>query len=210
MNVLIVDDHKLFREGFERALRLIDEIKDIYHASNGIEALELIAENLPDIVFMDIQMKIMDGCQTTNIAVHKHPDIKIIAFSQFEDSYHAKKMFDNGARGYLIKTSGIDEIKKALKKVHLGEIYCAPEIESEIKVLDKKSKIISSKNVLSDREIEILHLICIGKSDKKIAEDISISARTVEWHRGNILEKTGTKSIGELINYAINNGIYFP
>ncbi len=91
MNVLIVDDHKLFREGFERALRLIDEIESIYQASNGIEALELIAENLPDIIFMDIQMKIMDGFETAKIVLHKHPNIKIIAFSQYEDSYHAKK-----------------------------------------------------------------------------------------------------------------------
>jgi two-component system response regulator DegU len=210
MNILIVDDHKIFREGFERALRLNPNVKSIYHAENGVEALSVIEENKPDLVFMDIQMKVMDGITATKTASKKYPSIKIIALSQFEDTYHAIKMFDSGASGYLMKTSGINEINKAINLVSQGEIYYAPEIIETMAQRTKKRTKIILENILSKRELEILHLVCCGKSDKIIADELFLSARTVEWHRRKILGKTETRSSAELINFAIDNGIYFP
>jgi DNA-binding NarL/FixJ family response regulator len=210
MDILIVDDHRIFREGFERALRLNKNINQVYHASNGAEALLLIDQHLPDLVFMDVQMKVMDGITATKTATKKHPTIKVIALSQFEDYYHAHKMFEGGAKGYLIKTAGIDEINNALSLVMQGEVYLAPEIKESMEVHVKRKEIVAFENILSKRELEILNSICCGKSDKKIADEFFLSARTVEWHRRNILSKTETKSIGELINLAINIGYYFP
>jgi DNA-binding NarL/FixJ family response regulator len=210
MDILIVDDHRIFREGFERALRLNNNINKVYHAANGAEALILIEEYLPDLVFMDVQMKVMDGITATKTATKKHPNIRIIALSQFEDTYHAIKMFDSVAKGYLIKTSGIDEINKAMHLVNHGEIYYAQEILDTMNDRNQKRKRIILENLLSQREIQILNLICSGKSDKKIGEEIFLSARTVEWHRRKILNKTDTKTSPELINFAIENGMYFP
>jgi DNA-binding NarL/FixJ family response regulator len=210
MNILIVDDHKIFREGFERALRLNSDVKSIYHAENGVEALSVIEENKPDVVFMDIQMKVMDGITATKTASKKYPSIKIIALSQFEDTYHAIKMFDSGASGYLMKTSGINEINKTINLVSQGEIYYAPEIIETMAQRTKKRTKIILENILSKRELEILYLVCCGKSDKIIADELFLSARTVEWHRRKILGKTETRSSAELINFAIDNGMYFP
>jgi len=210
MNILIVDDHKIFREGFERALRLNENIKSVYHAENGIDALLILERYNLDLVFMDIQMKVMDGITATSNICKKHPQIKIIALSQFEDSYHAIKMFECGAKGYLIKTAGIDEINKALNLVMKNEIYYAPEIARLMAEYAMNNKTSPQASILSKREFQILNLICSGKTDKMIAEEVFISIRTVEWHRRNILDKTNTKSGTELINFAIKNGIYFP
>lgn len=210
MDILIVDDHRIFREGFERALRLNDDVKSVYHAENGAEAILLIEKHEPDLVFMDIEMKVMNGMVATKEASKKFPKSKIIALTQFEDSYHAIKMFENGAKGYLIKTSGIDEINKAIHLVIQGNIYYAPEITDIITEHQRKRDKIILDNVLSKRELEILNLICSGKSDKKIAEEIYLSARTIEWHRRNILTKTECKSSAQLINFAIDNGLYLP
>ena len=210
MDILIVDDHRIFREGFERALRLNQEVKSVYHAENGAVAIMLIEKHQPDLVFMDIEMKVMNGLIATKEASKKFPKSKIIALTQFEDSYHALKMFENGAKGYLIKTSGIDEINKAINLVIQGSIYYAPEITNIIAEHNKKKEKIISDNIFSKRELEILILICAGKSDKLIAKEIYLSARTIEWHRRNILSKTDCKSSTQLINFAIDNGLYFP
>jgi len=211
MNILIVDDHRIFREGFERMLRIDKKIINVFQAENGIEALIKIEIHQPDFVFMDIQMKEMNGIHATLKACKKFPHIKIIALTQCEDTYHVLKMFESGAKGFLIKTSaGIDEIQKAIKIVKSGKKYYAPEIIDAISVKALKKESWLNENILSEREREIMLLICGGKNDKKIADELFLSARTVEWHRKNILAKTKTKSIAELINMAINKGLYLP
>jgi DNA-binding NarL/FixJ family response regulator len=211
MNILIVDDHRIFREGLERMLRINEEVKNVYQAENGIEALLKMELHQPDIVFMDIQMKEMNGMNATLEACKKFPAIKIIALSQCEDKYHVLKMFENGAKGFLIKTSaGIDEIHEAIKMVSAGEKYYAPEVIEVVNEQAEKKESWLNENLLSKREMEILISICEGKKAKKIADELFLSIRTVDWHRKNILSKTNTNSIAELINLAINQGLYLP
>lgn len=159
---------------------------------------------------MDIQMKIMDGMTTTKIVTHKFPKVKIIALSQFEDAFHAINMFENGAKGYIIKTSGIDEINKAIETVINDNIYYSAEIKNIMDNYFLKGNTQAQDFTFSKRELELLKLICSGKSDIKIAIELSISSRTVEWHRRNIFIKTQTKGVAELMHYAIGKGLYFP
>lgn len=210
MDVLIVDDHRIFRQGFERVLDVIKRIQKIRLAENGEEALLMIEEKVPDLVFMDVQMKVLDGIETTKLVIKNHPDLKIIGLSQYDDDNHVIKMYEAGASGYVNKYSGIQEIKIAVDVVMDGEKYFDPHIVEKIASNAQKKQAFKNDKILSDRELQILELICKGKSDKEIASILFVAVRTIEWHRVNILSKTNNKSIAMLINYAINNGLYFP
>jgi DNA-binding NarL/FixJ family response regulator len=210
MDVLIVDDHKIFREGFERVLGSIEYVAKIYHAENGEEALLMIEEKVPDLVFMDVQMKVLDGTTATKLATKKYPNLKIIALSQFEDDNHIIKMYEAAAIGYLSKYTDFIEIKNAINIVREGKKYFAPHIIEKVITYTQKKQAFINEKILSARELQILLLICKGKSDKEIANLLFVSERTIEWHRINILSKTNNKSIAMLINYAIDNGLYFP
>jgi DNA-binding NarL/FixJ family response regulator len=170
----------------------------------------MIEEKVPDLVFMDVQMKVLDGIETTKLAIKNHPDLKIIGLSQYDDDSHVIKMYEAGASGYINKYSGIQEIKIAVDVVMDGEKYFDPHIVEKIATYAQKKQAFKNDKILSDRELQILELICKGKSDKEIASILFVAVRTIEWHRGNLLSKTNNKSIAMLINYAINNGLYFP
>jgi DNA-binding NarL/FixJ family response regulator len=210
MDVLIVDDHRIFRQGFERVLDVIERIQKIRLAENGEEALLMIEEKVPDLVFMDVQMKVLDGIETTKLAIKNHPELKIIGLSQYVDDTHVIKMYEAGASGYINKYSGIQEIKIAVDVVMDGDKYFDPHIVEKLATYAQKKQAFKKDKILSDRELQILELICKGKSDKEIASILFVAVRTIEWHRANILSKTNNKSIAMLINYAINNGLYFP
>lgn len=210
MDVLIVDDHRIFREGFERVLDVIERIQKIRQAENGEEALLMIEEKVPDLVFMDEQMKVLDGIETTKLAIKNHPDLKIIGLSQYDEDSHVIKMYEAGASGYVNKYSGFQEIKIAVDVVMNGEKYFDSHIVEKIASNVQKKQAFKKDKILSDRELQIMELICKGKSDKEIASALYVAVRTIEWHRTNILSKTNNKSIAMLINYAINNGLYFP
>jgi DNA-binding NarL/FixJ family response regulator len=210
MDVLIVDDHRIFREGFERVLDVIERIQKIKLAENGEEALLMIGQKVPDLVFMDVQMKVLDGIATTKLAIKSHPDLKIIGLSQYDDDTHVIKMYEAGASGYINKHSGIQEIKIAVDVVMDGDKYFDPQIVEKLATYAQKKQAIKKDKILSDRELQILELICKGKSDKEIASTLFVAVRTIEWHRTNILSKTGNKNIAMLINYSIENGLYFP
>jgi DNA-binding NarL/FixJ family response regulator len=211
MNILIVDDHRIFREGLERMLRIDLNVVHVFHAENGLEALSKIEMYRPDIVFMDIQMKEMNGIDATFEACLKFPSIKIIALTQCEDIFHVLKMVNSGAMGFLIKTStSIDEIQEAIKTVTIGKKYYAPELVKLMLEQEEQKKNWLSQNLLSQREKEIMMLVCKGKNDKKIADELSLSTRTVEWHRKNIFHKTNTQNVAELINMAVSKGLYLP
>ena len=205
ITLVIVDDHIIFRKGLRAVLDEITNIKVIGEASNGHELFDILKKNEVDIVFMDIKMPVMDGIEATKKAREKYPNLKIIALTMHEEIGYFNKMIDAGANGFLLKKTTKDELEKAIKKVMMDDNYFSEEFISSISkhnISKNKSKI-----KLSDREMEILELICRGYSNPEISKYLGISQRTIDGHRGRLFEKTGAKNAPNLVMFAVKNGL---
>ena len=207
--VFIVDDHKIFREGLKLLLSTIKGVVVCGEAPNGKIFLNMLNTAMPDIVFMDINMKEMDGIEATQNALSIFPTLKIIALSSFEDEEYFNKMTDLGVRGYLLKNSLKDDFEKAINKVTEGYNYYSDELIikltrkiAQIERINKKS---TEQVVFTEDEKELLKYICQGLTNKQIADLIHLSSRTIEAHRARLLDKTNTKNSVALAVYAISN-----
>ncbi|MPQ45396.1 response regulator [Marinifilum sp. N1E240] len=205
--VIIVDDHKMFRSGLQFLLSNVPNIKVIGEASNGVEFLEMAKKEPIDIALMDINMPEMNGIDATKAAMEKYPDLKVIVLSMHGEEEYYDQMLDAGVKGFLLKNSGADELIAALEAVMSGKSYFSQELLVDI--LDKKrlQKLRTDIVKLSQRELEVLKLICDGYSNAEIAEELFISHRTVDRHRANLLSKTGCKNSTSLVMYAVKNKI---
>ena len=207
-NVIVVDDHEIFRNGLKLLLNKIENVRVVDEASNGMEFLKIIKKHKADLVFMDINMPILDGIDTTEEVCKEFPELKIIALTTFGDIEFFDKMIYAGVVGYMLKTSELDDFKKAINKVMKGGNYFSEEIlanvtkETIIHQYDKQNTIVQK---ISKREIQILELICKGYSNHKIAEELNISYRTIERHKTNLLLKTETHNTVNLVIFAFKN-----
>ncbi len=206
-NIIIVDDHLIFRQGLKSLITLEHIAHVIGEASNGIEFIALLSQLKPDLVLMDIDMPQMDGMEAAKKALELMPDLKIIVFTMFSDEDYYHKMIDLGVKGFILKSSGINELEKAIKEVMLGESYFSSEILRKIihKIGNVNGKKPSVKWNISVRELEILQQICFGMNNEAIAEKLFISPKTVKSHRAKLFEKTGCKNTPELILFALKN-----
>jgi DNA-binding NarL/FixJ family response regulator len=208
LDILIVDDHKLFREGLKILLKNLENVGTIWEASDGEVFLSMIKTHKPHVVLMDIEMPKLNGIDATVKALEQFPDLKILALSMYSDEEYFQKMIDAGVCGFLLKNSEFSEVKKAIQTVAEGSNYFTDELLYKL-VNRIKAKAVHTEPVvsLSDRELEILALICKGFSNQEIAEQLYISKRTVDHHRASLLTKTGTKNTASLVIYAIKNKI---
>ncbi len=208
-DIIIVDDHRIFRQG----LKFIIENKNIAtiigEASNGKALLELLSKLKPNLVLMDIDMPIMNGKIATQMALEMVPDLKIIAITMYGDLESFNKMIILGAKGFVEKTSGIEDLEKAIDAVMAGESYFSSELL--LKIINKygqgKALPIAITKAITARELEILQLICHGFSTDLISQKLNISSKTVGCHRSNLFKKTMTKNTSGLILYAVKNKI---
>ncbi len=206
--VVLVDDHKLFRDGLRLLLNNSGKVQVVAEASNGMEFLEIIDKHQDAVIFMDLQMPEMNGIEATTKALALHPDLNIIALTMFGDDDYYYQMIEAGVKGFLLKNTDIDEVLNAIELVAKGENCFSKDLLYHIvrNISQTKRKENNEAN-LSEREIEILHCICEGLSNQEIADKLYISKRTVDKHRSNILEKTGTKNTASLVMYAIKHEI---
>lgn len=208
VRILIVDDHKLIRQGIAQFLENDEKYVLTGEASEGIEALEFLESNQIDLVLTDISMPHMDGIELAKNIHSEYPDIKIVGLTIMNDNNHIKKLMNAGAVGYILKNCSESELKKALDKVMDGETYYSPEAtETVMNSLMKKKNTISVDMPLTTREKEVLELIVKEFSNQEIADKLFISLRTVDAHKRNLLEKTGAKNIAGLVVYAINHNL---
>jgi len=208
-DIIIVDDHLIFRQGLKSILALHNIANVIGEASNGSEFIRLLSDLKPDLVLMDIDMPTMNGIDATENAMKLMPELKIIAFTMFSDEEYYYKMIDRGVKGFILKTYGINELQNAIKNVMSGDSYFSNELLMRIiKNFGQLNKIIPFKHDnLTPREIDVLQQICFGLSTDEIAAKLFISPRTVKSHKSNLLEKTVCKNTPSLILYAKKNKI---
>ncbi len=208
LKIYLVDDHSLFREGLHFLLSTSEFISEIKEAKNGYEFLENVGFFQPDIVLMDIEMPELNGIEVTKEALKRYPDLKIIALSMYSDENFYTDMIDAGAKGFLIKNSKLSDVRTAILDVYDNRNYFSPEILTSIVTrLNRKPEQVEN-NDLTKRELEVLLNICQGLSNQEIALELSISKRTVDKHRENILLKTQSKNTAELVVYAIKNDYF--
>jgi len=206
LKLLIVDDQKLFREGLKLLLASLDEVGEIWEAADGEVFLQLIKTCHPDLVLMDIEMPRVNGIEATTRALEQYPELKIMALSMFGDEEYFQKMIDAGVCGFLLKNSDFSEVKKAITNAVQGNNYFTEEILYKLVNRFKSRTSVPEPSLsLSDREQEVLLLICKGLSNQEIAEQLFISKRTVDHHRASLLTKTNTRNAASLVIYAIKN-----
>jgi len=202
--VMLVDDHKLFRKGLRMLIDALSRFEVGGEASNGVEFLNMLDIDKPDIVMLDIAMPEMDGIEAARLALMKYPDLKIITLSMFGEQDYYFKMVDAGVKGFLLKNSDFSEVKMALETVMEGGNYFSRELLMNlVNSLKNSPEELTPDSPLSDREKEIILLICKGMSTQEIADSLCLSKRTVDSHRANILLKTGCRNTASLVVYAI-------
>lgn len=204
--IVLVDDHTLFRNGLRGLLERQEGYRVVGEAGSGEEFLAQLDALEADVVFMDFSMPGLDGAQTTERALARRPELRIITLSMFGEESYYSRMVEAGARGFLLKDSDIGDVLEAVETVMEGGSYFSPQLLSSL-TGRMRSREDAADDQLSSREREILVAVCRGLSNQEIADELFISKRTVDKHRANILEKTGCKNTASLVVYAIRNGI---
>ena len=206
--IALVDDHLLFRTGLRTLLETQPGLAIWNEAGDGAEFLRQLSESttLPDVVLLDIDMPCMNGIEAAGRALTTYPDLRIVTLSMFGEEDYYFKMVSIGVKGFLLKNSDIRDVVAAIETVRDGGSYFSQELlRTLVDNLKSTPQPDMDEETLSDRELEILLLICKGLSNNEIAERLYISKRTVDKHRANILAKTGSKNTANLVVYAIKH-----
>jgi two-component system response regulator NreC len=213
-SLLLVDDHAVVRTGLRMLLEGENDIEIVGEAENASEALNQISQLKPDVVLMDIGLPDMSGIDATRRIKELAPDISVLALTIHEDEEYFFKMLDAGASGYVPKRAAPEELLSAIRVTARGEVYLYPSL-AKLLVKDYLTQSMQFKNQatlngLTPRENEVLTLLADGESNVEIAEQLSISPKTVARHRENIMGKLNLHSKTELVKYAIRKGIIQP
>ncbi len=212
IKLILADDHQFFCDGVAMMLNSQPEFEVLAQASNGKELLDLADQFKPDIIITDITMPIMGGIEAARQIVKKYPDSGIIALSMFDENHLIVEMLESGARGYLLKNAEKSEIIDAVKTVYKQQPYYCKRTTVKLASMIASSTFnpyrTSLKPEFTEREIEVIQLICQELTNKEIADKLYLSARTVEGHRQKILEKMDVKNTVGLVIYAIRIGLF--
>ena len=208
IRVALVDDHQLVRDGLKSILSSIGDVEVVGEASDGHAAIKLCGNLAIDVVIMDIAMSGLNGLDATKRITEKHPATKVLILSMYDSEEYIARSMQHGARGYLLKNAQPQEFEDAIRKVASGAVYLSPEIGEQMRrhLINQRS-LGDSLDMLSTRQREILQAIAEGKSTKDIAELLSISPKTVETHRGHLMQKLDIHDIAGLVRYAIKQGL---
>jgi two-component system, NarL family, response regulator NreC len=206
IRVLLADDHAVVRQGFRMILSSQSGIEVVGEAGNGREAVELAGKLHPDIAVIDVSMPELNGIEATRRILANNPHTRVLALSMHKDAVYVREILRAGARGYILKDSIDTEFVQAIRALARGEGYLSPAISGA--VLDDYRKHVSDPlDSLTSREREVLQLIAEGKTNKEIANLLSLSVYTVDAHRGHIMEKLNLHSVTDLVRFAVRKGI---
>jgi len=210
IKLAVVDDQLLFRRGLISLIKEFEEFDIVIEAQNGKELVDALKKRKPHIVLLDLQMPVMDGIETTAYLNEKYPDIKVLILTMHDDDEFILHLIEKGANGFLLKNNSIEVVVDAIYSIMESGYYFNDRIsKTMIKglVRSKKIKPVFQTTNLSDREIEIITLICKELTNKEISERLCLSIRTVENHRDKILEKIGARNTVGIVMFALKNNL---
>lgn len=211
----IVEDQQLFREGIISILSGSPNIEVVFESPDGFSVLDRLneSEEVPDVMLIDLTLppngdQEFGGLQVLEVLRENHPQVKNLILSVHDDKYVISKMIENGAQGYLVKDSDADEVLRAIENVYENASYINDKTLLALQSkLQGKVKPPKAFDQLTSREVEVLKLICQQMTSEEIAEELFISAKTVNGHRNNLLQKTGSRNVTGLVMYAVKNGL---
>ncbi|MDD5530777.1 MAG: response regulator transcription factor [bacterium] len=211
MKIILAEDHNIIREGLKKLLEEDSSIQIVGEAKNGKEAVELANKLNPDLILMDISMPVLNGIEATKKIKKKHPEIKILILSMYDNEEYIKQLLNIGAEGYLLKETLVRNLFSALKVISKGGTYLDSKISEQLikdyNLTRPGKKIETTYDTLSAKEKEVLKLIGEGHSNKEIAGLLCRSVKTIETHRSNIMRKLSIHKLADLIRYAIKKGL---
>lgn len=211
ISVLLVDDHTVVRQGLRALLKSEEDIEVIGEAENGRQAVMLARKTPPDVVVMDVAMPLLNGLEATRQILKLNPYTKVLVLTSYGDDECVQQLMQAGATGYLIKQTAANDLLKAIREVQRGNAFFSPSIAKRLR--DKCREAFNSGHStrkpgeLTSRESEVLQLIAEGFSNKQIAAELSISIKTVEKHRQQVMNKLNIHDVAGLTRYALSRGM---
>jgi two-component system response regulator NreC len=206
IRILLADDHAVVRKGFRMIVSAESDMEVVGEAANGRQAVEEAARLKPDVAVMDVTMPELNGIEATRRIAEVSPRTRVLALSMHKDAVYVREILRAGARGYLLKDSLDTDLLAAIRAVARGEGYLSPAVSDAV-LNDYRRHVTDPIDLLTSREREVLQLIAEGKTNKEIAASLRLSVYTVEAHRGRVMEKLNLHSTGELVRFAIRNGL---
>lgn len=211
IKIAIADDYKIFRDGLKVGLLNDDNLEVVLEADNGEDLLTGFEKSVPDVVIMDLKMPVMDGMEATKVIKKKYSTVKVLVVTMYDDDKFIIHLMENGANGYLLKNADADEIKKSIYAVHENGYYFNDVVNKALLkklVLKQNLKPSFNQNVeFTERELQVLKLICEEKTAAEIGKEIFLSPRSVEGIRQRLIEKVGVRNTAGLVMFALKNGI---
>jgi DNA-binding NarL/FixJ family response regulator len=206
IRVLLADDHTVVRRGFGMIIASQSDMEVVGEAQNGREAVELAEKLQPDIVVMDVSMPELNGIEGTRRIGNVCPRTRVLALSMHRDSMYVQQILRAGAQGYLVKDADDDALLDAVRAIARGDGYLSPAVSGAV-LNDYRKHVTNPIDLLTTREREVIQMIAEGQTNKEIANVLALSVYTVEAHRGKLMEKLNLHSTGDIVRFALRNGL---
>ena len=211
ITVLLADDHTVVRQGLRALLKAEEDMEVVGEAENGRQAVNLVKKSPPDVVLMDVAMPLMNGLEATRQILKSSPATKVLVLTSYGDDDCIEQLMRAGAAGYLIKQTAANDLLKAIREVQRGNAFFSPSIAKRLRDQCRQAfsngQPVKRSGDLTSRESEVLQLIAEGFSNKQIAAELSISIKTVEKHRQQVMNKLNIHDVAGLTRYAISKGL---
>jgi DNA-binding NarL/FixJ family response regulator len=212
ISVVVVDDHAVVRRGLLAFLDTEADLEVIGDAGGGAQALDLLArldseDRRPDVVLMDLQMRPVDGIESTREIRARYEDVEVVALTSFGEEERVNAALEAGASGYLLKDADAEEVAAAVRSAHRGELQLDPAVARRLMSSLRAGPMKDSRAELTSRELEVLRLVGAGKANKEIAAELQIGERTARTHVSNILRKLGLSSRTQAALWAVREGL---
>lgn len=207
IKLLIVDDHEMVRLGLTSYFSILKDIEVIGEAENGADGVKMALSMTPDVILMDLVMEVMDGIEATKVILKEWPEAKILILTSFIDDEKVYPALEAGASGYLLKTSSASEIAEAIRRTYSGEEIIEEEVSKKMKEDELSGDRRNLHQDLTNREMEVLHLIADGLSNQEIADKLFITLKTVKTHVSNILSKLEVSDRTQATIYAFKHNM---
>jgi DNA-binding NarL/FixJ family response regulator len=208
LRILLADDHAVVREGLKSLINAQADMQVVGEAASGRSAWQLAAQELPDVVVMDVSMPDMGGAEATELIRREFPSIRVLALTVHEVDGYLRRLLEAGATGYILKRAAAEELVRAIRQVAAGGVCIDPQLAAETvsAMVGTTRRSTAVEETLTDRETQVVKLLARGHINREIAQELDLSVKTIEVHKARALEKLGMRSRADLVNYALRRG----